>query len=78
MFDVPVAYFQYTCVTRSNVQTSSLHNAVWLTVELTLRPMVSQPIRLGVGHPFGTHDQIFLFLFFSRTIALLFVLGHPL
>jgi hypothetical protein len=40
--------------------------------------MVSRSIRLGVGHTFGANDQIFLFLFFCRTIALLFVLGHPL
>jgi hypothetical protein len=38
---------------------------------------VSQYV-LGVGHPFGAHDQIFLFPFFCRTVALLFVQGHPL
>jgi hypothetical protein len=43
-----------------------------------LWPTVSRPIHLGVGHPFGTHDQIFLFPFFCRKIALLFVLGLPL
>jgi hypothetical protein len=41
-------------------------------------PTVSRPIRLGVGHPFGVHDQIFLFPFFCRTIALIFILGRPL
>jgi hypothetical protein len=41
-------------------------------------PTVSRPIRLGVGHPFGAHDQILLFPFFFRKIALLFVLGRPL
>jgi hypothetical protein len=35
-------------------------------------------IRLGVGHPFGPHDHIFVFPFFCRTIALLFDLGYPL
>jgi hypothetical protein len=33
---------------------------------------------LGVGHPFGAHDQALLFPFFCRKIALLFVLGRPL
>jgi hypothetical protein len=39
-----------------------------------LWPTVSWPIRLAVGHPFGTNDQIFLFPFYCRIIALLFVL----
>jgi hypothetical protein len=43
-----------------------------------LWPMYSLPIRLCVGHCFRAHDQIFLFPFFCRTIALLFVLGRPL
>jgi hypothetical protein len=47
-------------------------------VELMLWPTASRLIRLGVGHPFGAHDQILLFLFFWRTIALPFVLGRPL
>jgi hypothetical protein len=40
-------------------------------VELKLWPTVSRPIRLGIGHPFGAHGQIFLFPFF-------FLLGRPL
>jgi hypothetical protein len=47
-------------------------------VEVTLRLTFSQSVCLGVGHPFGAHDQIFLFPFFCRKIALLFVLGRPL
>jgi hypothetical protein len=47
-------------------------------VELISWPTVSRAIRLGVGHPFGSHDQIFLFAYFCRTIALLFVLGRRL
>jgi hypothetical protein len=39
---------------------------------------VSQSVCLGVGHPFGAHDQISLFPFFCRKIALLFFLGRPL
>jgi hypothetical protein len=37
-----------------------------------------QSVCLGVGHPFGAHDQILLFLLFCRKMALLFVLGRPL
>jgi hypothetical protein len=37
-----------------------------------------QSVCLGVGHPFGAHDQISLFPFFCRKIAWLFVLGRPL
>jgi hypothetical protein len=43
-----------------------------------LWPTVSQSVCLGVGHPFGAHDQILLFPFFCRKIALLLVLGRPL
>jgi hypothetical protein len=50
----------------------------YTSVELMLWPTVNRPIRLGVGHPFGAHDQIFIFPFFCRTIALIFILGHPL
>jgi hypothetical protein len=41
-------------------------------------PTVSRPIRLGFGHPFGSHGQILLFPFFCRKIALLFVSGRLL
>jgi hypothetical protein len=47
-------------------------------VEVTLRLTVSQSVCLGVGHPLGARDQILLFPFFCRKIALLFVLGRPL
>jgi hypothetical protein len=63
-------YHQYLLQGTQNV------NSCWL--ELMLWPTVSRPIRLGVGHPFGTHDQIFLFPLFWRTVALLFDLGRPL
>jgi hypothetical protein len=36
-------------------------------VELMLWPTVRRPIRLGVGHPFGAHDQIFIFIFFCMS-----------
>jgi hypothetical protein len=32
-------------------------------VRVTLRLTVSQSVYLGVGHPFGAHDQILLFPF---------------
>jgi hypothetical protein len=41
-------------------------------------PKVSWPIGLGVRHPLQFHDQILIFPFFCRTIALLFVFGRPL
>jgi hypothetical protein len=47
-------------------------------VELMLWPTTSRPIRLGVGHSFGAHDQIFRFHFFCQTTVLLFGLGSPL
>jgi hypothetical protein len=33
-------------------------------VEFILRPTVSRPVRLGIGPPFGAHDQIYLAFFF--------------
>jgi hypothetical protein len=30
-------------------------------VEVNLRPTVSQPVCLGVGLTFGTHEEVFLF-----------------
>jgi hypothetical protein len=47
-------------------------------VEVTLRLTVSQSVCLGVGHPFGAHDQLSLFPLFCRKIAWLLVLWLPL
>jgi hypothetical protein len=47
-------------------------------IEVTLRLTASQSVCLGVGHPFGAHDQIFFFPFSCQKIALVFVLGRPL
>jgi hypothetical protein len=42
-------------------------------------PTVSRPISLGVGHPFGTHDQILLFPFhFSGKLLCSSSMGRPL
>jgi hypothetical protein len=56
----------------------SLRLSRYVDVEVTLRLTVSESVCLGVGHPFGAHDQILLFPFFCGKIALLFVLGRPL
>jgi hypothetical protein len=45
-------------------------------VELNLRPTVSRPVLLGVGPPFGAHDQI-LHVLQSNMYFLLHV-GRPL
>jgi hypothetical protein len=34
-------------------------------LDFILRPKVSRPFRLGIGLPFGAHDQILSFPFFS-------------
>jgi hypothetical protein len=47
-------------------------------VQVTSRPTASQSAYLGIGHPFGAHDQISLFAVFCWKIALLFILGRPL
>jgi hypothetical protein len=47
----------------------------YLKVEVEVEVTVGQSVCLGVGHPFGAHDQILHFPFFCRKIVLLFVLG---
>jgi hypothetical protein len=51
---------------------------VEVTLRITVSQSVSQSVWLRVGYPFGAHDRILFFPFFSRKIALFFVLGHPL
>jgi hypothetical protein len=45
-------------------------------MELNLRPTVSRPVCLGVGPPFGSHDQI-LHVLYSDMYFLIHV-GRPL
>jgi hypothetical protein len=44
---------------------------------MILWPTVSWPVCLGVGHPFGSHDQILIILCLTITFFVLH-LGHPL
>jgi hypothetical protein len=41
-------------------------------VKVTLRLTVSQSVCLGVGHPFGAHDQILLFLYIFYLLSIIF------
>jgi hypothetical protein len=43
---------------------TGFHSTVTLELEFILRPTVSRPVRLGIGLPFGAHDQILSFSFF--------------
>jgi hypothetical protein len=38
-------------------------------VEVTLRLTVDQSVCLGVGHPFGAHNQILLFFFVGKLLC---------
>jgi hypothetical protein len=50
--------------------------SVGRSVGRSVSQSVSQSVCLGVGHPFGAHDEILFFPFFCRKIALLSVLGR--
>jgi hypothetical protein len=41
----------------------TMNGMEWNGVEWSLRPTVSRSVRLGVGPPFGAHDQILNFLY---------------
>jgi hypothetical protein len=43
-----------------------------------LRPTDSRPVRLGIGPPFGSHDQIYISLLFWTDNYFFFFLWHPL
>jgi hypothetical protein len=47
----------------------------YLEVEVTLRPTVSRPVRLGIRHPSGTRDHFFVLLeiFFRQLRVCYFV-----
>jgi hypothetical protein len=56
----------------------SVAACLWLGwVGFILRPMVSRPVRPGIGLPFGAHDQILSFPFFSD-ICFVLLLWRPL
>jgi hypothetical protein len=38
------------------------HSTIYVEVEVTLRPTISLPVRLGVRRPSGTRDQFFILL----------------
>jgi hypothetical protein len=48
--------FKYRC----NYSTCSLSVSVSLSLSLMLPPTVSRPVCLGIEHPSGTYDQIFI------------------
>jgi hypothetical protein len=73
-----IAGFCISCLEPSMSVITVLVLEVRVTLRLTVSQSVSQSVCLGVGHPFGALDQIFLFPFFCKTVALLFVLGRPL
>jgi hypothetical protein len=48
---------------------SATATEVEVEVEVNLRPTVSRPVRLGIGPPYGTIDQILSCSFFLLTIT---------
>jgi hypothetical protein len=55
-------------LTPKNCRPAGLFPLGIIEAEVKLRPMVSRPDRLGVGHPSGAHNQIFVFINYSLTI----------
>jgi hypothetical protein len=49
-----------------------------LELEFFLRPTDSRPVRLGIGPPFGVHDQIYISLLFWTDNYFFFFLWRPL
>jgi hypothetical protein len=63
---------------RPRGRSSILNRLKNLELEFFLRPTDSRPFRLGIGPPFGAHDQIYISLLFWTDNYFLIFLWHPL